>query len=362
MATLLELIMQQSRPGSPGEQVEDPNLQPSAPAPGPMAQAMAPQPPQGILASMGFKTDNMMNRIANAMMAAGSYNPAETATQLLKADREAKQLTLEELKLKKPSLTPTGQPGIMLATYPDGTQKTVVVDEAVAAHAEQQARLDARQQAQFNQQNQMLDKRLAAQAQQAAQAQAAQAALLDKRLASGSSKLNPGLQKAEDADIEAVQGAQRNVQSLQPLIAQLTPDETGKAQLELGPLANAYNKSRNFFGKSTPESQRYQELQATVTQIRNESLRLNKGVQTEGDAIRAAEELTAAFAANDTKAMGNALKRWAEAQTKIGQDKAALIDRRRKSQGVEPLFGNQPAITAPSGKTKSGIGYTIEGN
>lgn len=361
MPTLLEMIMQQSRPGSPGEQQEDPSLPQSAPAPGPMAQAMAPPAPQGILSSMGFKTDNLTNRIANAMMAAGSYNPAETAAHLLKSDREAKQLSLEELKLKKPSLTPTGQPGIMLATYPDGTQKTVVVDEAVAAHAEQQARLDARQQAAFDNQNTMLDKRLAQQAQLASQSQAAQMALLGKKLAGGG-KLNPSLQKAEDGDVEAVQTATRTTQQLQPLIAQLTPGENGKAQLELGPLRNAYSKSQNWFGKSSPESQRYQELQATVTQIRNDSLRMNKGVQTEGDAIRAAEELTAAFANNDTTAMRGALQRWSTAQTKIAQDKAALIDRRRTSQGVEPLFGNQAPIAAPSGKTKSGIGFTVEGN
>lgn len=332
-------------------------------------QPQQPQAPRGILSTDASDVYDGMIQAGAGLLAPGTVGQKLSAglsgfnkglDEGAQRRIAARKLSLEELKASKPTVTQSGVPGHALLTYPDGRTETVVNDAAVQAYEAQQGRIDARQQAQFDQQNTMLDKRLAQQAQLAAQAQANQFALLDRKLAGGG-KLNPSLQKSEDTDVEAVQTATRNVNQLQPIIAQLTPGEDGKAQLELGPLRNAYSKSQNWFGKSSPESQRYQELQSTVTQIRNESLRMNKGVQTEGDAIRAAEELTAAFANNDTTAMRKALERWSTAQTKIAQDKAALIDRRRTSQGVEPLFGNQPSIAAPSGKTKSGIGFTVEG-
>jgi hypothetical protein len=359
--------------GTP-QQTQDPNA-PSKQAI--LAQYLGGQQPQQPQAPRGILSATDPNDVYDGMIQAGAglLAPGTTGQKLSAgltgfnkgldegAQRRiaARKLSLEELKANKPSVTPAGVPGHVLLTYPDGRTETVVNDAAVQAYEAQQGRVDARQQAQLDSAERRSQMAIDAADRRAAGSQAAQLALLERKLAGGG-KLNPSLQKSEDSDIETVQTATRNVNQLQPIIAQLTPDESGKAQLELGPLANAYKKSQNWFGKSSPESQRYQELQSTVTQIRNESLRMNKGVQTEGDAIRAAEELTAAFAGNDTTAMRNALERWATAQTKIAKDKAALVDRRRTSQGVEPLFGNQPAIAAPSGKTKSGIGFTVEGN
>lgn len=61
----------------------------------------------------------------------------------------ARKLSLEELKASKPSVTPSGVPGHVILTYPDGRTETVVNDAAVKAYNEQQDRLDARQQRQI---------------------------------------------------------------------------------------------------------------------------------------------------------------------------------------------------------------------
>ena len=67
--------------------------------------------------------------------------------------------------------------------------------------------------------------------------------------------------------------------------------DTGK--LNLGLFANVGNAIRNRIGgtAATEESQKYQDLTTNLEKMKNASLRLNKGVQTEGDAQRAWKEL-----------------------------------------------------------------------
>lgn len=76
------------------------------------------------------------------------------------------------------------------------------------------------------------------------------------------------------------------------LIGNLLSDIDGGI-LDLGPLKNLEYKARNFAGESTPQSQAYGTFQASLEKLRNDSLRLNKGVQTDGDAQRAWNELLA---------------------------------------------------------------------
>ena len=64
-----------------------------------------------------------------------------------------------------------------------------------------------------------------------------------------------------------------------------------KNLLELGPVANLINKGRNMAGMSTPQSINYGLMTTDLEKLRNDTLRLNKGVQTEGDAIRAMNEV-----------------------------------------------------------------------
>ena len=313
-------------------------------------QPQMAQAPQGILSQFGIKTDNMGQRFGNALIAAGSQNPGETISQLMSADAQAadklrkakleqdqlkqsaRRLSLDELKASKPTIQSSGVPGYSIAIYPDGRVEQIVNDAAVEAYNKSEEAKNQRQQAQFNQQNQLLDKRLQSSERIAADRQAA----ADRKGA----KLNPSLQKEEDADFGMIDGAKAAASDIQPVIDNLT---SGK--LQLGALQNAFNASRNFFGRSTPESQAYAELERGITRITNESLRLNKGVQTEGDAQRAAKEVIAAFGKNDTALMTKALQDLQRINLRAAENKASMIDRRRTSQGVEPMFGGQAVTT-----------------
>jgi hypothetical protein len=62
-------------------------------------------------------------------------------------------------------------------------------------------------------------------------------------------------------------------------------------ELDLGLFANLWNKGKNYVGASDTESRNLGSFMSTLERLRNESLRLNKGIQTEGDAVRAWNEL-----------------------------------------------------------------------
>lgn len=70
-------------------------------------------------------------------------------------------------------------------------------------------------------------------------------------------------------------------------------------KLDLGPVANRVSDGLNWAGASTENSRAYASFMSTLEKLRNDSLRLNKGVQTEGDAQRAWNELLANI--NDPK-------------------------------------------------------------
>jgi len=62
-------------------------------------------------------------------------------------------------------------------------------------------------------------------------------------------------------------------------------------KIKLGPIQNLAYAGLNAAGQSTEASRNYQGMRSTFEKMRNDSLRLNKGVQTEGDAERAWNEL-----------------------------------------------------------------------
>lgn len=81
-------------------------------------------------------------------------------------------------------------------------------------------------------------------------------------------------------------------------------------KLNLGLVENAWSATRNFFGNSSENSRNYSSFKSALEKLRNDSLRLNKGVQTEGDAVRAWNELLANI--NDEK---NVINRLSEIET-----------------------------------------------
>lgn len=62
-------------------------------------------------------------------------------------------------------------------------------------------------------------------------------------------------------------------------------------KVTFGPISNLMNQARNASGLSNEGSRNFSSFKSNLEKIRNESLRLNSGVQTDGDAQRAWSEL-----------------------------------------------------------------------
>ena len=156
----------------------------------------------------------------------------------------------------------------------------------------------------------------------------------------GPKVLAPGLQKEEDKELELVDSLTARENSLAPAIASLTPDpKTGKPPLELGPVNNLRYQAQNAAGNSTVESRNYASLQRSVQEATNLKTDAAKGVQTDKDVLRFANELIAAFGGNDTKTTLEALSNFSKSTAKAKENAQKRIDSRRVSQGVEPYYG-----------------------
>ena len=148
------------------------------------------------------------------------------------------------------------------------------------------------------------------------------------------------LQRDESKDLELVDSLKARSDSLVPAIQSLTVDPTTKkAPLELGPLNNVKYLAQNAAGNSTVESRSYAALQRAVQEATNLKTDAAKGVQTDKDVLRFANELIAAFGANDTKTSLEALNNFYKSTVKAEENTKKRIDSRRTSQGVQPYYG-----------------------
>ena len=153
--------------------------------------------------------------------------------------------------------------------------------------------------------------------------------------------LAASLQKSEDEDLQAINSYKSTQKELFSPIKALTPDPvTKKPMLELGPVQNLRYQAANLTGDSTEASRAYADLQSSVKNAVNLKVSAEKGVQTDKDVLRFADALIAASGKNDTKATLEALKKFNESIVTAQENTVKLIDQRRKSQGVAPLFGD----------------------
>ena len=174
--------------------------------------------------------------------------------------------------------------------------------------------------------------------------------IADSAEAAKSKPLPPSLQRDESKDLELVDSLSARAESLAPAIKLLTIDpKTKKAPLELGPLNNVKYLAQNAAGNSTTESLAYAELQRAVQAATNLNTDAAKGVQTDKDVLRFANELIAAFGGNDTKASLQAVSEFYKSTKKAEEKTKNRIDSRRISQKVEPYYG------ATSGTAKNPI-------
>jgi hypothetical protein len=153
--------------------------------------------------------------------------------------------------------------------------------------------------------------------------------------------LPASLQKSEDEDLQAINSYKATQKELYSPIQALTPDPvTKKPKLELGPVQNLRYQAANLTGDSTEASRAYADLQSAVKNAVNLKVSAEKGVQTDKDVLRFADALIAASGKNDTKATLEALKKFNDSIVTAQENTVKLIDQRRKSQGVSPLFGD----------------------
>lgn len=163
----------------------------------------------------------------------------------------------------------------------------------------------------------------------------------------GPKVLAPGLQKEEDKDLEIIDNLTARKETLAPVIQALTPDpKTNKPFLELGPVNNALYRAQNLAGNSTDQSRAFANLERSIQEATNLKTDAAKGVQTDKDVLRFANELIAAFGKNDTKTTLEALTNFNNA-TEKSQDRIKIrIDSRRKAQNIDPYFGATQRGTA----------------
>lgn len=172
-------------------------------------------------------------------------------------------------------------------------------------------------------------------------------------------KLPTSALKMQQEEVEAIGTAGTISADLDALTRQI---DSGK--LKIGPVENLLSKGKNLAGLSDENSRNFQSFAATLEKLRNDSLRLNKGVQTEGDAVRAWNEILTNI--NDPQVVK---QRLAEVK-KINERAAGLrkmnVDLIRQNFGVQPLdtapVQNQsPAIGAPQGQPAAPSGFKIIG-
>lgn len=129
-----------------------------------------------------------------------------------------------------------------------------------------------------------------------------------------------------------------------------------EGKLDLGPMANKISEGRNWAGTSSENSRAYASFMSTLEKLRNDSLRLNKGVQTEGDAQRARNELLANV--NDPKLVEQRLGEILAINQRAAELRGLANDSMRANFGHEPMDYSQylklPAAVGQGGAPAAG--------
>lgn len=169
-------------------------------------------------------------------------------------------------------------------------------------------------------------------------------------------RLGPAELKMQQENLDAIGTAGTINENLAKSLEQIT-----SWQLPLGPMSNLLNKGLNVAGMSTPESRNLASFQANLEKMRNDSLRLNKGVQTEGDAVRAWNELMASI--NDPEVVKQRLQEIMALNDRAATLHQMNIDQIRENRGLPPLDASKykapmPGTLfadAPPGKNKGDV-------
>jgi hypothetical protein len=126
-------------------------------------------------------------------------------------------------------------------------------------------------------------------------------------------------------------------------------------KLKLGLKENFANQFKTLAGKSDEASRAYSKFNTTLETLRNARLNLNVGVQTEGDALRAANEFLANFDKYDTQ---TAIQRLGDVERKLSaayQSKQNRLSSLYNTYGTPLPQGFFPSIGISQGKPSPSI-------
>jgi hypothetical protein len=137
--------------------------------------------------------------------------------------------------------------------------------------------------------------------------------------------LPPSLAKEEEADYTAARAASDLATDAYSYLNRIKQGE-----IQFGLKEKASIRARQLIGSSAPDVVAREAYDKFVTNLVNESLRLNKGTQTEGDAIREAKALQSS---ESKEAAAASMKRLVEINTRRAQNAADEVLRRRKNAG-----------------------------
>ena len=142
-----------------------------------------------------------------------------------------------------------------------------------------------------------------------------------------SGRVPAALIKLETEDLSDLMTADNSAKDLAALRAQLEDGD-----LKIGPVENVKSRVKNYFNISDPNSQNFGTFKASMEKLRNDSLRLNKGVQTEGDSVR---EWNAIFEnINDQEFVKKRLGEIEKLNKRARDEREFIIQQRRQSVGA----------------------------
>ena len=160
--------------------------------------------------------------------------------------------------------------------------------------------------------------------------------------------LSTSAQKSEDKDFDAIDTSGGILTDLD-YFTDLIKDK----KLDFGFGEGLVDSLLSSVGAAGEEEVNSAQFNTFLEKLRNDTLRLNAGVQTEGDAKRALNEIIANK--NDTKIVQAQLERLRDINERAIELRKRNINRRRKAQGVEAF--NFDDYTTPT--TSSDVGFKV---
>lgn len=115
-------------------------------------------------------------------------------------------------------------------------------------------------------------------------------------------------------------------------------DDLNKGNLDLGLLKNGANTAKNVAGMSDVQSRALARYNQFIQQLTNDNLRLNKGVQTEGDAYRELKSIASNGTMYDNEAAKESLQRVIKkSQEAVLKRGGAYLAAHKAAYGDEPF-------------------------